>query len=614
MEAAEDDHLRGPAGHATASATQGDVAIDIADNKNDEKGHIADLHAFHQTRESTNPHSKRTHHGTADDITDFDQDVLHRGVRDAGRWAYGTVMVEVWVWNERKTHLIRPLGGWWLDPIFHRQQHDQLASELHQNHSRQDTSSSRSDDDREIRQQCYICRLTDRSLESFVPPKPLALGEGLPGVLWAELDRKLEARDVNNTNDTNGNGNGSGNNTPSHSRRGSLIPTKGSGRSPYHPLVWRQVGAIANDPDQPWNPRLQLWAQSSTNAKIRIGWAAAVPFDIHGSHGMVMYMARTGCSLGRLQHPTNENYLISAATLIGAAYALRTPRQASVVQRRMELHDTMVRVREKIRQVGKKALITKGLRAQTKEDTAIPSPLEITAGTDETENSGQNNSICCPSSFLGLAQSLESHVQRVWHKLKGGRVQPPPSFTWKQTAWTFVGVLITIVIVTRTNVWIVKEFGSDKGIVLGPFGAFMTLLYGLTAAPASQPRNALVGQGISMSIAIGISKLPIEAWVQQSLATSLAVTCMVKLGITHPPAGAAALLFATGNHGWYSALACLVGNVLAVGAATLINDINLERQYPTFWGIPPLFSNNACGSASDVGCEDGTVVQPLKTL
>ena len=113
----------------------------------------------------------------------------------------------------------------------------------------------------------------------------------------------------------------------------------------------------------------------------------------------------------------------------------------------------------------------------------------------------------------------------------------------------------------------------------------MTLLYGLTAAPASQPRNALVGQSLYMSIAIGISKLPLEDWIQQSLATALAVTAMVKLGVTHPPAGAAALLFATGKHGWYSVLACLMGNVLAVGAATLINDSNPERQYPTFWGV-----------------------------
>ena len=44
---------------------------------------------------------------------------MHRAIQDAGRWAYGTVLIEVWVLNDDRTQLIRPPGGFWLDPVFY---------------------------------------------------------------------------------------------------------------------------------------------------------------------------------------------------------------------------------------------------------------------------------------------------------------------------------------------------------------------------------------------------------------------------------------------------------------------------------------------------------------
>lgn len=116
----------------------------------------------------------------------------------------------------------------------------------------------------------------------------------------------------------------------------------------------------------------------------------------------------------------------------------------------------------------------------------------------------------------------------------------------------------------------------------------MTLLYGLTAAPASQPRNVILGQivALTIAVAIGYAHEYLNLWVRQSLTTALAVAAMVKLGVTHPPAGAAALIFASGPYGWGNLLFLLVGNVIAVGAATLINNWSDMRQYPIYWGVP----------------------------
>lgn len=113
----------------------------------------------------------------------------------------------------------------------------------------------------------------------------------------------------------------------------------------------------------------------------------------------------------------------------------------------------------------------------------------------------------------------------------------------------------------------------------------MTLQYGLTAAPESQPPNIILGQVISLAIAIGVGSIDgLDLWLRQSLATALAVTSMVKLGLTHPPAGAAALIFVGGSNSWGNLAMMLVGNCIAIATSTLINNVNEKRQYPMLRG------------------------------
>jgi CBS-domain-containing membrane protein len=119
----------------------------------------------------------------------------------------------------------------------------------------------------------------------------------------------------------------------------------------------------------------------------------------------------------------------------------------------------------------------------------------------------------------------------------------------------------------------------------------MTLQYGLTAAPASQPRNAILGQLFALLIAHGIGQsTQLEPWFKETLAPSLAIAMMVKCGVTHPPAGAAALLFSSGTRSWPQIGMMLVGNVVAIACATVINNLSDKRKYPTFWGFRELWN------------------------
>mmetsp|Transcript_24607 Transcript_24607/g.68610 ORF Transcript_24607/g.68610 Transcript_24607/m.68610 type:complete len:232 (-) Transcript_24607:184-879(-) len=118
-------------------------------------------------------------------------------------------------------------------------------------------------------------------------------------------------------------------------------------------------------------------------------------------------------------------------------------------------------------------------------------------------------------------------------------------------------------------------------------GALMTLQYGLTAAPASQPPNIIVGQLLSLLIGQGISRCDgfIDPWLRQSLATALAIGAMVKFGITHPPAGATALIFSARRFAWGQIGMTLLASVVAIVCSTFFNNLQKKRQYPTYWGF-----------------------------
>jgi len=61
----------------------------------------------------------------------------------------------------------------------------------------------------------------------------------------------------------------------------------------------------------------------------------------------------------------------------------------------------------------------------------------------------------------------------------------------------------------------------------------MTLQYSLTSAPASQPRNAVLGQVVAGAVSMAISQIPrryVSKWINQALAPAFAIFAMTKLG------------------------------------------------------------------------------------
>lgn len=116
-----------------------------------------------------------------------------------------------------------------------------------------------------------------------------------------------------------------------------------------------------------------------------------------------------------------------------------------------------------------------------------------------------------------------------WKKSRGGNAAIPPPFSNTQSAWTFVGVLVTHMMFSRMNVAIMEKTQGELELVLPPLGALTTLQFALTAAPASQPRNAIFSQIFALATTLFISYIAnMEPWLRASLAPAIVITGMAR--------------------------------------------------------------------------------------
>lgn len=190
---------------------------------------------------------------------------------------------------------------------------------------------------------------------------------------------------------------------------------------------------------------------------------------------------------------------------------------------------------------------------------------------------------------------VKSRAARWLQKASGGGAAIPPSFTNSQTLWTFLGVMITHTILSRINLLVKTESDGDLSLVLAPLGALTTLQYCLTAAPAAQPRNAFFAQVFAILIAIAVGYVPvIPGWFRSALAPAIVIPGMARLGIIHPPAGAAAIIFSSGKFQWEHFGIFLSGVAISIITAVGINNMSDKRQYPTSW----YFLNKAASALS----------------
>ncbi|MBM7566633.1 CBS-domain-containing membrane protein [Paenibacillus sacheonensis] len=120
--------------------------------------------------------------------------------------------------------------------------------------------------------------------------------------------------------------------------------------------------------------------------------------------------------------------------------------------------------------------------------------------------------------------------------------------------------------------------------MMAPFGATSVLAFGLWDAPLSQPRHIIGGHFISTLVGLVCLHLFGSSNEVLAAAVGLSIALMMLTRTTHPPAGADPLVVILSGSGWSFLIApVLIGSVLIVIVALIMNNLDSKRSYPTFW-------------------------------
>ena len=360
----------------------------------------------------------------------------------------------------------------------------------------------------------------------------------------------------------------------------------GSGGDWNKPLLWRDLRELTTDPDQMPSARL------ISLAKV-FGKCAGIPFSIQGKFkGVVLYFVRLQCDVSVMNSDVNVNYLHFSSQYIGAASAMTAARSKSVAQRKERLTKACSRFRLAFRTMRTFQSLLGNPKVPDDEGASVPiNSLNPTGRKIIRKFIHDTNRI----RLLVQSRAL-SKVKSVQKKSIYPPLSPPPVASVATAAWISIGCFVTLLVLLGLNILVKDVSNGDYAIILGPFGALLTLQFALTAAPAAQPRNSVYGIVFSVAISLLFKLLLFELagvpqWIAAAIGVSLAIGGMSKAGIVHPPAGAAALIFAMSNNSNEKDLV-LVGILLcadlaAIFMATLINNLSATRQYPMYWSFFP---------------------------
>jgi len=196
-------------------------------------------------------------------------------------------------------------------------------------------------------------------------------------------------------------------------------------------------------------------------------------------------------------------------------------------------------------------------------------------------------------------------------KFKGVPGQSPTGgHTWSFCFWSVFGTIVSFLMITgmERHMKETYEFSTEKlgfkqtgaywpVILINSMAAVAGMLFAAPTSPLIQPRMIIGGHLIATSCAVCVDYISnpfrgyglIPRWVATPLAPAFGILIQLKMGLLHPPACAAAVIFMEGepeikNMDWlYVVCPVLLDSILLVVCAVFINNLSPDRSYPQFW-------------------------------
>ena len=156
-------------------------------------------------------------------------------------------------------------------------------------------------------------------------------------------------------------------------------------------------------------------------------------------------------------------------------------------------------------------------------------------------------------------------------KMAGGEQSPPRAKAGEIfSAW--VGSCLAIACIALLERYATGNSGFP--LLIGSFGASAVLAFGAIRSPLAQPRNLVGGHFLSALVGVSCYFLfPGTPWLASCLAVATAI----------------ALIAGTGGEGihqlgyLYAFVPCLLGALIMLAIALIVNNIPKAQRYPQFW-------------------------------
>lgn len=123
---------------------------------------------------------------------------------------------------------------------------------------------------------------------------------------------------------------------------------------------------------------------------------------------------------------------------------------------------------------------------------------------------------------------------------------------------------------------------AGEPLLVAPLAASAVLVFAAHDSPMAQPANVIGGHLLSTVAALAVAEFLPPSWWAMALAVGLSIALMSLARLTHPPAGADALVVTALHPGWsYLLFPIAIGAVLVVAAAVVLHRVLPPRHaYP----------------------------------
>ncbi len=129
-------------------------------------------------------------------------------------------------------------------------------------------------------------------------------------------------------------------------------------------------------------------------------------------------------------------------------------------------------------------------------------------------------------------------------------------------------------------IWLVGDL-TGASLIVAPMGASAVLVFGMPESPLSQPANVLGGHALAALIALAVDHLAPGGPLVMAATVGAVIALLGLIRLTHPPAGATALVVMLTHPDWSFLVAPVVVGALAlVLCAIAVHRLPPRSVYP----------------------------------